>query len=143
MMIHPIYTVGVPNLAFQHEDNDYLPVRKRQCNDITFLFIFILFFSFLVSKLIYINETKRFFPLCHLQGYILVDVIFIKHSNPNLIIHGYDHYGNICGENNSQVLNLTQSGQNMIDKPFLLVRNSKSDLIERFCVEKCPEHGYQ
>ena len=64
------------------------------------------------------------------------------YSNPNLIIHGYDNYGNICGENNSQVLNLTQSGQNMIDKPFLLVRNSKIDLIERFCVEQCPEHGY-
>ena len=66
----------------------------------------------------------------------------MKHSNPNLLIHGYDNYGNICGQPNPPILNVTDSGQNMTEYPYLMIESIQNSSLKTKCVNKCPKQGF-
>ncbi|XP_074601588.1 choline transporter-like protein 1 isoform X2 [Brevipalpus obovatus] len=90
----------------------------RQTTDLFFLLIFLLFFGFL--------------------GYTLFDTIVIKKTNPNLMLHGYDNWGNICGQRNKYIKNVPYSGQDMFRKPYLLMYY-EMNITNKICVENCNE----
>ncbi|XP_053205691.1 choline transporter-like protein 1 [Panonychus citri] len=100
--------------------NNNKPISSdHKSTDIFFLLLFILFFGFL--------------------GYLLFEAIVIKHSNPNLILHGYDNWGNICGQRNRPLDNVPYSGQDMFRKPYLLIYFGTNRTTRRICVEDCNE----
>lgn len=71
---------------------------------------------------------------------MVIAAFSIVYGNPIRIINGYDSFGNTCGtKNNKPVENLTLSGLDTSDKPFLLfydVKNLKESL--KICVKECP-----
>lgn len=51
-------------------------------------------------------------------AYTIWDGMLVRESDVNLIVHGHDSYGNICGRNNKAIKFVDRSGQNMTNKPF-------------------------
>lgn len=51
-------------------------------------------------------------------AYIIWDGMQVKGADINLIVHGHDSYGNICGRNNQQIRFVEKSGKNYTDKPY-------------------------
>ncbi|XP_054169219.1 choline transporter-like protein 1 [Oppia nitens] len=98
------------------------PVRKRQCKDTVFLILFIAFLTFL--------------------SYVVIDVILVKHSNINYVIHGYDNYGNICGQPNKALPNVTNSGLNKTDFPYLFIESITNFSVITRCVSHCPNNSF-
>lgn len=78
--------------------NLVLPVSGRKVRDSGSLLFMIAFLSFL--------------------GYIIWDGLVVKETDINLIVHGHDSYGNICGRNNRPIRFVDKSGKNFTGKPF-------------------------
>lgn len=55
--------------------------------------------------------------LCFL-GYIIWEGLIVKETDINLIVHGHDSYGNICGRNNRPIRFVDRSGKNYTNKPY-------------------------
>jgi len=51
-------------------------------------------------------------------AYMIWDGIVVKEADINLIVHGHDSYGNICGRNNRPIKFVEKSGQNYEKKPY-------------------------
>lgn len=51
-------------------------------------------------------------------GYIIWDGLLVKEADINMIVHGHDSYGNICGRNNKPIKFVEKSGRNYTTKPF-------------------------
>ncbi|CAG2106593.1 unnamed protein product [Medioppia subpectinata] len=81
---------------------------------------------------------------CRDSGFLILFIAFLSflHSNPNLVIHGYDNYGNICGQPNKPLPNVTNSGQNKTNFPYLLIESIQNSSIKTKCVNECPKDGF-
>ena len=75
-----------------------LPVRARKVRDSGSLLVMLAYLGFL--------------------AYIIWDGIYVKETDINLIVHGHDSYGNICGRNNKPLKFAPNSGRNYVDKPY-------------------------
>lgn len=51
-------------------------------------------------------------------AYIIWDGMQMKETDVNLVIHGHDSYGNICGRDNKPIRFVERSGKNYTDKPY-------------------------
>ncbi|CAL4117196.1 unnamed protein product, partial [Meganyctiphanes norvegica] len=59
------------------------------------------------------------------------------------LIHGYDEYGNICGQENYQYFsNISASGIDHSSRPFCQVSINSNGVPERECNETCPTKGW-
>ena len=80
------------------------------------------------------------FPLW--QGYTCTRVAVTGESKPEILISGYDNYGNLCGVDNLPVPGVHQSGRDMSNKSYLmvtLVEERDAFLATRSsCVSVCP-----
>lgn len=99
------------------------PRRKRSCQDVTIFLLFIIFFAFM--------------------GYIVMRAVFIRKSNPQLILHGYDNWGNICGQNNERIPQVVRSGVNMTQKPYLKITLVRNVTLQTECTSSCPADKYE
>eukprot|EP00300_Choanocystis_sp_HF-7_P040255 c671_g1_i1.p1 GENE.c671_g1_i1~~c671_g1_i1.p1 ORF type:complete len:380 (-),score=55.20 c671_g1_i1:213-1322(-) len=88
------------------------PIVERQCRDILFILLFILF-----------NV-----------GMVIVTVIAYRIGNPNRLLYGVDASGNVCGQKNDGLRN----GVDMTRKPYLFFGNPLSPRTDEICVERCP-----
>lgn len=86
------------NLTIRNQLNLNLPVSGRRVRDSAPLLLMLCFLSFL--------------------GYIIWDGIVVRQSNVDLVVHGYDSHGNICGQNNKAIRFVEKSGKNYSDKPY-------------------------
>ncbi|RXG57256.1 CTL-like protein 1, partial [Armadillidium vulgare] len=70
--------------------------------------------------------TIVYLLICFLQG------------DPDRVIHGYDNYGNVCGQVNQHIKGVPQSGKNKTGFPYVnvAVQNGKKT---KTCVHKCPD----
>lgn len=75
-----------------------LPVGSRRVRDSGSLLIFMAYLSFLV--------------------YIIWDGVVMKGHDINLVVHGHDNYGNICGRSNKPIRFVDKSGQNYTRKMY-------------------------
>lgn len=75
-----------------------LPVTSRKVRDSASLLLMLSFLGFLV--------------------YIIWDGLIVKEADINLIVHGHDSYGNICGRNNRPIKFVEKSGRNYSDKQY-------------------------
>ncbi|CAA2962128.1 Hypothetical predicted protein [Olea europaea subsp. europaea] len=75
-----------------------LPVNGRKVRDSGSLLFMMAFLGFL--------------------GYIIWDGMVVKETDINLIVHGHDSYGNICGRNNQPISLVEKSGKNQTSKPY-------------------------
>lgn len=67
-----------------------------------------------------------------------------KRSRPDLLIHGYDNFGNVCGKENPVIPGVQSSGLNMSDKPFLMLRMERNGTaIRSTCVHSCPDADFR
>ncbi|CAB3369251.1 Hypothetical predicted protein [Cloeon dipterum] len=91
----------------------------RQCTDVTFLVIFIVFVCIL----------------------LFVAAFAIVYGNPLLLAHGYDSFGNICGKTNEeQAGGLVLSGLDMTHRPYLFNLDvSHVNESIKICVKQCPD----
>lgn len=69
---------------------------------------------------------------------MIADVAITGKANPNLLIKGYDNYGNICGQENARIANVPSSGVNMTSKPFLMISLYRNISLRSSCVQDCP-----
>ena len=79
-------------------DNLLLPVRLRKVRDSGSLLFMLAYLGFL--------------------AYIIWDGLVVKETDVNLIVHGHDSYGNICGRNNRPIQFVDKSGRNYTDRPY-------------------------
>lgn len=75
-----------------------LPVHSRRVRDSGALLLMFAFLGFL--------------------GYVIWDGLVVKETDINLIVHGHDSYGNICGRNNKPIKFAEKSGKNYTSKPY-------------------------
>lgn len=75
-----------------------LPVTNRKVRDSGSLLLILAFLGFL--------------------GYIIWDGLIVKEADVNLIVHGHDSFGNICGRNNKPIKFVEKSGKNYSDKQY-------------------------
>jgi solute carrier family 44 protein 1 (choline transporter-like protein) len=75
-----------------------LPVRLRRVRDSGALLFMLAFLGFL--------------------GYVIWDGIYLKGADIDLIVHGHDSFGNICGRNNKPIRLSEKSGRNYSDRPY-------------------------
>ncbi|XP_014669996.1 PREDICTED: choline transporter-like protein 1 isoform X2 [Priapulus caudatus] len=91
--------------------------KPRGCTDVVALMLFLLFWG----------------------GMIVIAAFSFTFGDAKRLIYGYDSYGNICGKNNTPIMNLTYSGIDMTDKKYVFffdlwsVRESRC-----ICVRECP-----
>lgn len=66
------------------------------------------------------NSGSLLFMLAFLGflAYVVWDGIFIKETDIDLIVHGHDSYGNICGRQNKPIKFVEKSGKNFTSKPY-------------------------
>lgn len=76
------------------------------------------------------------------KAYITTDTAVRKKGNPNLLIRGYDNYGNICGQNNSKIPGVPLSGMSMTSKTFLMITLHKNISFRASCVSSCPSGDF-
>lgn len=92
--------------------------EERTCTDVFWLILYILFWFLMV----------------------IIAAFSIVYGNPIRIINGYDSFGNTCGTKHNKVMgNLTLSGLNTLETPYLLfyeIKNLKESL--KICVKECP-----
>lgn len=75
-----------------------LPVSSRKVRDSGSLLFMLAFLGFL--------------------AYIIWEGLIVRETDVNLIIHGHDSYGNICGRNNRPIRFVDRSGKNYSSKPY-------------------------
>ncbi|XP_071800212.1 choline transporter-like protein 1 isoform X2 [Asterias amurensis] len=94
------------------------PIEKRSCTDCLCCILFVFFW------------IGMFF----IAGYSIAT------GNVLRLIYGYDSYGNICGMDNPEIANISNSGMDMTERPrvfFMDVRQPFPSL--EICVKECPE----
>lgn len=103
-------------------DDDFATrLQDRVCRDVIFLILFVAFVVGTIAFMVYVGVK----------------------SNPKRLIHGYDRYGNVCGQNNKKYFNLSNSGQNFTSKPYLSFGVStaeglaKGEVMLGTCVNNC------
>nr|XP_006815345.1 PREDICTED: choline transporter-like protein 1-like [Saccoglossus kowalevskii] len=107
----------------EQSDKDFDgPVSKRSCRDVICLIIFLAFWGGM--------------------GYIAY--VAIRDGQPERLIFGADSYGNVCGSKNKPIDNVTLSGMDMRDRPFLFYFDVSAIVdptteSKMLCVKKCPE----
>ncbi|XP_022253076.1 CTL-like protein 1 isoform X2 [Limulus polyphemus] len=92
--------------------------KSQGCTDVIFLVVFVIFWVILI---------------------FIAAFAFVT-GNPLRLMYGYDSFGNICGVDNKPVGNLSYSGLDMTDKPYLFyfdVTDLSHSLM--ICVKKCPD----
>ena len=73
--------------------------KRRTCRDVPCCLVFILFWA----------------------GMITIATIAVQRGDPLRMYRGYDSYGNVCGrKENPKIKNVTLSGIDMTDRPYLL-----------------------
>lgn len=73
--------------------------KRRSCRDIPCCLIFLLFWA----------------------GMVTIAIIALQRGDPLRLYHGFDSYGNVCGrKENPNIPNVTLSGKDMSDRPYLL-----------------------
>ncbi|ENN75884.1 choline transporter-like 1 [Dendroctonus ponderosae] len=92
--------------------------EERTCTDVLWLILYILFWFLMV----------------------IIAAFSFVYGNPIRIINGYDSFGNTCGTRHNRVMgNVSLSGQDTSDKPYLLfydIKNLGESL--KICVKECP-----
>lgn len=90
----------LPLASVAQLNNNNFPVGHRKVRDSGSLLVMIGFLSFL--------------------AYIIWEAIFIKQVDMNIIVHGHDSYGNICGRDNSirPIEGINESGKNYSAQPY-------------------------
>lgn len=63
-------------------------------------------------------------------------------ADPGIVINGYDNYGNICGQENKAIPNVTESGRNMTSKKYLMITLMTNITLRTSCVSKCPRSDF-
>lgn len=101
-------------------DDFHGPTKSRQCTDIIFLILFIVFCVFL----------------------IIVLGVAAGMGDPYRLLYGYDNYGNVCGRNNTKIKDVPNSGQDMSNKSYLItefkIDCSSECTVKWQCADKCP-----
>jgi hypothetical protein len=121
---------------------------KRKTRDFLFGLIFIIFIGSLVSSDYILLQGKGFDFLSNSnftlrsQSYLIADIAMQKKGNPNLLLKGYDNYGNICGEENVKIAGVKDSGINMTTKPFLMLTIHRNISLRSTCVSRCPSSDF-
>ncbi|XP_041463983.1 choline transporter-like protein 1 isoform X1 [Lytechinus variegatus] len=93
------------------------PKKERHCTDILCMLLFI----------------------CFWIGMFLIAGYAVVFGNVLRVVFGYDSYGNVCGQMNKPIENVSLSGMDMTDRPFVFfmdVRYPKDSL--EVCVSQCP-----
>ncbi|XP_067121136.1 choline transporter-like protein 1 [Centruroides vittatus] len=99
------------------------PTKDRQCTDIIFLILFVVFCIFL----------------------IIVLGVAVGIGDPYRLLYGYDNYGNVCGRNNTKIKDVSDSGKDMTDKPYLTTdfevecRSNADCTVLWKCIDKCSD----
>ncbi|XP_015200599.1 choline transporter-like protein 1 isoform X1 [Lepisosteus oculatus] len=110
-------------VSLQRSKRDWRPLEERNCTDIPWLLIFIAF--------------------CIGMGCICG--FAIATGAASRLVHGYDSYGNTCGQKNSQIEGIELSGLDQTDKKYVFFLDPCNiDIINRkiksmaLCVTSCP-----
>ncbi|XP_071837695.1 choline transporter-like protein 1 isoform X3 [Apostichopus japonicus] len=111
---------GDCNAENDGEDMIDAPLRqgeKRGCTDCICCLVFIVFWI----------------------GMIVIAGYSLAYGNVLRLVYGYDSYGNVCSQKNEKIENITQSGMDMSDRPFVFFMDIKNptDSLE-ICVSQCP-----
>ncbi|XP_028661666.1 choline transporter-like protein 1 [Erpetoichthys calabaricus] len=107
----------------QGPKREWKPLEERSCTDIPWLLIFFLFCS----------------------GMLCICGFSIATGAAARLVHGYDSYGNICGQKNSPIPGLRNSGMDLTNRKYVFFLDPCNiDLVHRkiksiaLCVSKCP-----
>ncbi|XP_072016877.1 choline transporter-like protein 1 [Amphiura filiformis] len=108
-----------PGDLVQDDDFDG-PLDNRKCRDLPCLVIFLAFWV----------------------GMAYVAFLALQTGQPERLFFGADSYGNVCGMKNKEITNITLSGRDMTQNPYVfyfdssaLLQASASKLL---CVKSCP-----
>ncbi|KAI1308993.1 Choline transporter-like protein 1 [Halotydeus destructor] len=99
-----------------------IPSKNRRCQDCFVAMLFILFIAFL--------------------SYVLYDIIANNKSNPMILLHGYDNFGNICGQDNEPISMVDYSGTNMTGKPYVMISLYNNVTLKTTCISHCPKSEF-
>ncbi|KAI4905809.1 hypothetical protein NFI96_017014 [Prochilodus magdalenae] len=107
---------------------DWKPLEERRCTDIPWLILFALFNA----------------------GMLFICGFAISTGAASRLISGYDSYGNICGQKNTQIPGIELSGQDQtLNKYVFFLDPCNIDIVRRkiksvaLCVFRCPETEIQ
>uniref|UniRef100_A0A8C5LR25 Choline transporter-like protein n=1 Tax=Leptobrachium leishanense TaxID=445787 RepID=A0A8C5LR25_9ANUR len=102
---------------------DWRPLEEHSCTDIPWLLLFVLF--------------------CVGMGFICG--FSIASGAASRLVSGYDSYGNVCGQKNSKLEGVSQSGLDHTNRKYVFFLDPcKLDLVQRkiksvaLCVSECP-----
>ncbi|XP_041483712.1 choline transporter-like protein 1 [Lytechinus variegatus] len=106
--------------SVQVDDDFDGPLSDRSCRDIPCLVIFLAF----------------------LGGMGYVTYLALRDGNPDRLIYGDDSYGNVCGKKNNPIENVSLSGMDMTDRPYVfffddIAMSKLKTRSKRLCVSRC------
>ncbi|CAL4065026.1 unnamed protein product, partial [Meganyctiphanes norvegica] len=114
------YQIKVNGKQLSYPDEFDGPLHNRSCTDIIFLILFAVFCVLGIFYLVYAGVR----------------------GDTDRLIHGYDEYGNICGQENYKYFsNISASGIDHSSRPFCQVSINSNGVPERECNETCPTKG--
>ncbi|GAB1600405.1 choline transporter-like protein 1 [Argonauta hians] len=94
------------------------PIHNRGCTDVICLVVFVVFWV----------------------GMIFIATFSFTNGDGDRLLYGYDGFGNTCGKKNTPIVNVSNSGRDMTDKPFVFFMNIENPAKSlAICVEKCPD----
>lgn len=71
---------------------------------------------------------------------LLIGVFALVYGNPLRLINGMDSFGNVCGTNNENFANMSLSGQDMTQNPYVFFFSLQDmDSSTKVCVGECPQ----
>lgn len=95
------------------------------------------------------DKTRRCTDKCWLILFTLCWVVLsvaavwsFSEGHPSRLIHGYDSFGNICGQKNSKIEGISWSGIDMSDCPYVFHMNPfNTSYTMKICVQKCADRN--
>ncbi|XP_042560479.1 choline transporter-like protein 1 [Clupea harengus] len=103
---------------------EWTPLEERSVTDIPWLILFIFFCT----------------------GMAIITGFSVAKGGTSRLINGYDSYGNICGKNNSKIIDHPLNGQNFASRKYVFFLDPCNiDLVKRkinsvaLCVSSCPD----
>ncbi|CAL8103002.1 unnamed protein product [Orchesella dallaii] len=100
------------------KEHEVVIPKPRGCTDCAFLIVYITFCCIL----------------------LLIGVFAYVYGNPLRLINGMDSFGNVCGTVNENFDNMSLSGQDMTDRPYVFYFSLKDmDRSTKICVSECPD----